>query len=109
MFWITFFVSGLTVASIPWIASHFSHRVAGYIVLVPVMMALSLIVQHMAHGPKATADMISGTLFALPSLLVFGLVAIFLLKNDVSLLLIVPISTAGWLVAILAINSIFGK
>ena len=35
MFWITFVVSGLTVASIPWIAKHFSNEVAGLILLLP--------------------------------------------------------------------------
>lgn len=109
MFWITFFVSGLTVASIPWIASHFSNRIAGYIVLIPVMMTLSLIVQYLSHGPKATTEMINGTLIALPTLLVFGLLAIFMIKQNFPLPLIVIFSIAGWLVAVLAINHLIAK
>jgi len=107
MFWITFFVSGLTVASIPWIASHFSNRIAGYIVLVPVMMTISVVVQYLSHGPKATTEMVGGTLLALPTLLVFGLLAIFLIKQNLALPFVVLISIIGWFLSVLAINSIF--
>jgi uncharacterized membrane protein (GlpM family) len=109
MFWITFFVSGLTVASIPWIANHFSNRIAGYVVLVPVMMTLSLIVQYLSHGPKAATEMISGTLLALPTLLVFGLLTIILIKQNFSLPLVVFFSIAGWVLTVLAINSMVSK
>ena len=109
MFWITFFVSGLTVASIPWIASHFSNRIAGYIVLVPVMMTLSLVVQYLSHGPRATTEMLNSTLLALPTLLVFCLLATFLIKQNFSLPLIVIFSIAGWLISVLAINSLVTK
>jgi hypothetical protein len=109
MFWITFVVSGLTIASIPWVASHFSDRVAGYIVPVPIMMALSIIVQYTSHGPKATIDMVSGTLQGLPTLLVFGLVAIALMRHNVALPLVVAVSVAGWLSSLVAIHVIVGK
>lgn len=109
MFWITFFVSGLTVASIPWIASHFSNRIAGYIVLIPVMMTISVVVQYLSHGPKATTEMIYGTLLALPTLLIFGLLAIFLIKQNLSLPLVILFSITGWLVAVLAINTMVSK
>lgn len=109
MFWITFFVSGLTVASIPWIASHFSNRISGYIVLIPVMMTLSLIVQYLSHGPEATTEMINSTLIALPTLLVFGLIAIFMIKQNFSLPLIVIFSIAGWLITVLIINNLVTK
>src|SRR4051794_29740739 len=101
MFWITFLVSGLTVSSIPWVASHFSNRIAGYIVLMPVMMSISIIVQYLSHGPKATTEMVSGTLLALPTLLIFGLIAIFLIKQNFSLPFVVSIGIAGWLISVL--------
>ena len=109
MFWITFLVSGLIVASVPWLASHFSNRIAGYVVLIPVVMIISFTVQYRAHGAKATIEMIQGTLYGLPALLVFGLVAIILIKNNLALPLVMILSVSGWLLSLLAINSILGK
>jgi uncharacterized membrane protein (GlpM family) len=109
MFWITFFVSGLIVASVPWLASHFSNRIAGYVVLIPIMMLVSFTVQYRAHGTKATIEMIQGTLYGLPTLLVFGLVAIILIKNNLALPLAMTLSLSGWLLSLLAINFILGK
>lgn len=108
-FLITFVVSGFIVASIPWVASHFSNRIAGYIVLVPVMMSLSLIMQYLSHGQKATIEMVIGTLSALPTLLIFGLLAIMLMRQNVSLPLVVVVSIVGWLLSLLAVNAITGK
>jgi uncharacterized membrane protein (GlpM family) len=109
MFWITFVISGFIVASVPWIAGHFSNRIAGYVVLVPIMMLISFSVQYMAHGQKATIEMIQGTLYALPTLLVFGLVASVLLKNNFALPLAMALGTTAWFLSLLAINHLVGK
>ncbi len=109
MFWITFLISGLIVASIPWVASHFNNQIAGFLVLVPVMMTLSIIVQHLSHGTKATAEMIQAMLWGLPTLLVFGLVAMVLLKNNVALAFAIIASLVAWLASVLAVNAIIGK
>jgi uncharacterized membrane protein (GlpM family) len=109
MFWITFFVSGLTIASIPWIASHFSNRIAGYILLVPVMMVIGLIVQYTSHGPKATQEMITGVLYGLPTLLVFGVAAIIAIKHHAALPVVIAISIVAWLLSLLLIHAVAGK
>lgn len=109
MFWVTFIVSGLIVASIPWVASHFSDQIAGFLVLLPVMMTLSIVVQYLSHGTKATTAMIQAMLWGLPTLLVFGLVAMLLLKHHVALAYIVVASLVAWLASVLAVNGIIGK
>lgn len=67
-----------------WIVSHFSNRIAGYIVLVPIMPAISIIVRYLSHSQKATTEMINDVLLALPSLLIFGLISIGLIEQDSS-------------------------
>lgn len=104
MFWLTFFISGLIVASIPWVASHFSNQVAGYLVLVPVMMSLSIITQFKSHGAEATTQMIAATLWALPTLAVFGISMMLLLKNGAPLMLALPAGLVVWLCAIIVVN-----
>jgi hypothetical protein len=109
MFWITFFVSGLTVASIPWIAGHFNNNVAGYLVLVPVMMTLSIVVQYLAHGQKDTVEMIRATIFGLPTLLVFGLSAIALLKSGLNIFFVITASLVLWFASVIVLNQILTK
>ena len=104
MFWVTFFISGLIVASIPWVASHFSNRIAGYLVLVPVMMTLSFLIQYLAHGQKATIQMIEATLWGLPTLLIFGLSLIVALKNSTGIYLGLLISLPIWLLSVYVVN-----
>jgi uncharacterized membrane protein (GlpM family) len=109
MFWVTFLVSGLIVASIPWVASHFSNRIAGYVVLLPVMMLLSFTVQYLSNGQKATVEMIYSTIWALPTLLVFGLVALLLLKQNVTLPIAMSASLGAWLVSVMILNAVISK
>lgn len=109
MFWITFFVSGLLVASIPWVASHFGNHVAGYVVLLPIILTLSLIVQYVSHGENASIEMLRTAFWALPTLLVFIAVAIIALKNHLSLPLAIVLSLAAWFVVVLLIQSRLGK
>jgi ABC-type tungstate transport system substrate-binding protein len=109
MFWITFFVSGLTIASIPWVASHFNNQIAGYLVVVPIMMTISIIVQYNAHGPKNTIEMIAATLLALPTLAVFGLTTIILIKHDASLPVVILSSLLLWFVLVFLLNQILAK
>ena len=109
MYWVIFVISGFIVASVPWVAGHFGSRVAGYLVLIPVMMLLSFSVQYISHGPKATTDMIQGTLWGLPSLLIFGLVALFALRNHSSLPLAMVLSLVGWFVSLLVINNVLAR
>ena len=77
MSWLRFIISGFLIASIPWVASHTSNRIAGYL---------------LAHGNAATVEMIEGSLIALPSLLIFGLVPTIIL------------CIFGWSLALFAIN-----
>lgn len=109
MFWITFLVSGLTVASIPWISSHFNTRVAGYLILVPVMMTLSIIVQYLAHGQKDTIAMLRSTLYGLPTLLIFGLTAIVLLKSDQRIFVVIAGSLISWFISVFILNQLLIK
>ena len=106
MYWITFFVSGLIVSSIPWVAGHFNNRIAGYILLVPVIFTLGLINQYISHGRLASADMIKSTIIALPALLIFALAAYILLKNNINLVLTLALSLLAWFVTIFLINLI---
>jgi uncharacterized membrane protein (GlpM family) len=109
MFWITFLVSGLIVASIPWVASYFNNYIAGFLVLLPVMLTLSLGVQYISHGEKATIEMMKAALWGLPTLLAFTLVAIIMLKNHVNLPLTILASLSGWLVTAYVINGLISK
>ncbi len=109
MFWITFFVSGFTVASIPWVAKHFSNQIAGLLLLLPVMFTLSIIVQYLAHGEKATVEMMKASLFGYPTILIFLGLGIILFQRHLSLPAVLVISLAGWLGTAVVVNWLLAK
>lgn len=109
MYWVTFIISGFTVASIPWIAKHFSNQIAGLVLLIPVMFTLSIIVQYLANGEKATTEMVKASLIGYPSILIFLGLCIFLFQRHYHLAVVLGISLGAWLISALIVNYLLTK
>lgn len=109
MFWITFLVSGFIVASVPWVANHFSNRIAGLLLLLPVMFTLSIIVQYLSNGEKATIEMMKASLIGFPTIIIFLGMGIYLFQKHASLQIVIFVSLAVWSVTATLVNSFLLK
>ena len=106
MFWIRFIIGGFLIALVAWVAGYVNNRVAGYLVAVPIMFTLSFLFQYLAHGNKTTIELVQGTLFALPALVVFGLISIYALWHDMPIAPTLIASFLGWIISVLIINQL---
>jgi uncharacterized membrane protein (GlpM family) len=109
MFWITFLVSGLTVAMVPIVAKHLGNQIAGFLLLLPVMFTASIIVMYLTNGQNATIQMIKASIVGYPTILVFLVLCIVLLQRHMSLPVVLGISLSGWLVTAFIVNMFLAK
>ena len=106
MFYLRFVIGGLIIAIVPIMANRFSGKIAGYIILIPAILYLSMIALYLSEGHKTTLQAIHYYLLGLPAVAVSAGLIILMLRSNINIYLTIAAAIAGWLLSVVIINKI---
>jgi uncharacterized membrane protein (GlpM family) len=92
-----FLGAGLLVASLPWVASQFSDRVAGVVLLFPAVTLSGFLVLGLERGTLAVAQASASSVLAVPTVVVFLLAVHIAARQEAALPLVLAIGVTAWL------------
>jgi uncharacterized membrane protein (GlpM family) len=92
-----FLGAGLLVASVPWVASQFSDRAAGVVLLFPAVTLSGFLVLGLERGTPAVASASASAVFAVPTVVVFLIAVHVAARLNASLPLVLAVGVTAWL------------
>jgi len=105
-FILRFVTAGLLVATLPIVANQFGDRVAGLILLCPVVTLTGLVVLGLDRGIESVARTSLASLIGVPTVLVFLLTVHFCARQRLAPPLFFGMGLLAWLVSAVIIVSI---
>lgn len=88
MFWIRFVMGGLIVALVPTVAKHASPRLAGLLLVMPIIGVVALLFAAQDHNNEIVTNIAQGAIIGLIPLLAFYATIILLNKSYPSLVIL---------------------
>lgn len=98
-FILRFLGAGLVVGALPWVADRFGEKVAGLVLLLPVVTIAGFIVLTIERGSAAVAQASLSSITALPVVFVFLLAVHLAARQGLGIIWTLSIGASVWLIA----------